>query len=188
MIRVIGGDLWQWDTGRSVRLDVAGATQAHFAAAESQRAMVVDVKDGVARVPSQVLCAGRAIAVWASDGSETLERAIFPVRPRAKPDGYIQTDDEVRTWEDVKQWVKDAIAASGKALEAGTATRLGPDDAPTVEIAGGRLNLGIPAGRPGTSVATGEGRPAIGGREGDLYIDEATGALYKYARNDKEED
>ena len=172
MIRVIGGDLWQWDTGRSVRLDVAGATQAHFAAAESQRAMVVDVKDGVARVSSQVLCAGRA---------------IFPVRTRAKPDGYIQTDDEVRTWEDVKQWVKDAIAASGKALEAGTATRLGPDDAPTVEIAGGRLNLGIPAGKPGTKVATGEGQPAIGGREGDLYIDEATGALYKYSRNDKEE-
>ena len=100
---VIGGDLWQWDTGRSVRLDVAGATQAHFAAAESQRAVVVDVRDGVARVPSQVLSAGRAIAVWASDGSETLERAIFPVSPRAKPDGYIQTDDEVQTWEDVKQ-------------------------------------------------------------------------------------
>lgn len=43
---VVGGDLWQWDTGRSVRLDVAGATQAHFAAAESQRAVVVDVADG----------------------------------------------------------------------------------------------------------------------------------------------
>lgn len=106
-----------------------------------------------------MLSVGRAIAVWASDGSETLERAIFPVRPRAKPDGYIQTDDEVQTWEDVKQWVKDAIAASGKALEAGTATQLGPDDAPTVEIAGGRLNLGVPAGKPGTKVTTG-GRPA----------------------------
>lgn len=122
---VVGGDLWQWDTGRSVRLDVAGATQAHFAAAESQRAVVVDVRDGV--------------------------------------------------------------AASGKALEAGTATQLGPDDAPTVEIAGGRLNLGVPAGKPGTKVTTGEGQPATGGREGDLYIDEATGALYKYARNDEEE-
>lgn len=44
---VIGGDLWQWDTGRSVRLDVAGATQAHFAAAESQQgAVYVDVADG----------------------------------------------------------------------------------------------------------------------------------------------
>ena len=127
--------------------------------------MVVDVRDGVARVPSQVLSAGRAIAVWASDGRETLERAIFPVRPRAKPDGYIQTDDEVQAWEDVKQWVKDAIAASGKALEAGTATQLGPDDAPTVEIAGGRLNLGVPAGKPGTKVTTGASPPPAGARE-----------------------
>ena len=172
MIRVIGGDLWQWDTGRSVRIDVAGATQAHFAAAGSQRAMVV---------------VGRPIAVWASSGSETLESAIICVAPRAKPDDYIQTDDEVKKWEDVEQWVRDQIAEYVRPLEAGTATALGPDDAPTVEIANHRLNLGIPAGKPGTKVATGEGQPAIGGREGDLYIDEATGALYKYSRHDEEE-
>ena len=180
MIRVIGGDLWQWDTGRNVRIDVAGATQAHFAAAGSQRAMVVDVKDGIAMVPSQVLVVGRPIAVWASSGSETLESAIISVAPRAKPDDYIQTDDEVKKWEDVEQWVRDQIVEYVRPLEAGTATALGPDDAPTVEIANHRLNLGIPAGKPGTKVATGEGQPAIGGREGDLYIDEATGALYKY--------
>lgn len=188
LINVIGGDLWQWDTGRSVRIDVAGATQAHFAAAGSQRAMVVDVRDGVARVPSQVLRVGTAIAVWASDGAETLEGAIIPVRPRAKPDDYIYTDDEVQRWEDVEQWVRDQIAEYCKPLEAGTATRLGPDDAPTVEIADHRLYLGIPAGKPGTKVATGEGQPVVGGREGDLYIDEATGALYKYARNDETEE
>lgn len=187
LIRVIGGDLWQWDTGRSARIDVAGATQAHFAAAGSQRAMVVDVKDGIAGVPSQVLSVGVAVAVWASDGSETLESAIVNVRPRAKPDDYIQTDDEVKKWEDVEQWVRDQIAEYVRPLEAGTATALGPDDAPTVEIANHRLNLGIPAGKPGTKVATGEGQPAIGGREGDLYIDEATGALYKYSRHDEEE-
>lgn len=183
-----GGPLYQWDTGRTVTVTTAGATEAHFAAKRSERAMVAELKGGKAEIPASLLVTGDAVAAWASDGRETLERAIFPVRPRAKPDGYIQTDDEVRTWEDVKQWVKDAIAASGKALEAGTATQLGPDDAPTVEIAGGRLNLGIPAGKPGTKVATGEGQPAIGGREGDLYIDEATGALYKYSRNDEEED
>lgn len=182
-----GGPLFQWDTGRTVTVTAEGATEAHFATKGSERAMVVELRGGRAKIPSSLLALGCAMEVWASDGTETLERAIFPVRPRAKPDDYIQTDDEVRTWEDVQQWVKDAIAASGKALETGTATRLGPDDAPTVEIANHRLNLGIPAGKPGTKVATGEGQPAIGGREGDLYIDEATGALYKYSRHDKEE-
>lgn len=104
-IELIGPPLYQWDTGRRVRVSVRGATEAHFAIAGSARALVTPVVGGEAPVPSLLLTAGADIAAWASDGRDTQARAVLRVRPRAKPDGYIYTDDEVKTWADVEDWV-----------------------------------------------------------------------------------
>lgn len=146
-IELMGGPLYQWDTGRAVRVGTAGASEVHFATAGSSRALVVALADGRAEIPNSLLASGRGIAAWASDGDGTLDHAAFHVRPRAKPDDYIYRPDEVQTWSDIEDWVR-------KALE--------------------------DAGEPGTKWYTGDGEPAIGGRVGDLYLDEKTGIYYRY--------
>ena len=113
-IELVGGPLYQWDTGREVKITTAGATEAHFAVADSQRALVAPIEDGVAAVPASLLTVGRTLAVWASDGRETLERAVFRVFPRARPDDYIYTDDEVKTWADVEAWVREQLSHAGE--------------------------------------------------------------------------
>lgn len=127
-----GEPLYQWDTGRTVVVTTAGATEAHFATKGSERAMVVELRDGRAEIPSSLLALGCAMAVWASDGRETLERAIFPVRQRAKPDDYISTEDEIRTWADVEAWVREQLSHAG---EPGTKWYVG-DGSPAI---GGRV-------------------------------------------------
>lgn len=88
-IELLGGELWQWDTSRRVRVEVPGATEAHFATVDSERAMVIPLAGGVVEVPDILLTVGSALAVWAADGRDTLTRAVFRVRRRAKPDGYV---------------------------------------------------------------------------------------------------
>lgn len=113
-IELIGPPLYQWDTGRRVHIALQGVTEAHFAVAGSERALVVPVVGGEAVVPSLLLTAGVDMAVWASDGRDTHARAVLKVRPRAKPDGYIYTDDEVKTWADVEDWVREQLRAVGE--------------------------------------------------------------------------
>lgn len=127
-----GGPLYQWDTGRTVTVTTAGATEVHFAAKRSERAMVVELRGGKAEIPASLLVTGDAVAAWASDGRETLERAVFSVFPRAKPDGYIHTEDEIRTWADVEAWVREQLSHAG---EPGTKWYVG-DGSPAI---GGRV-------------------------------------------------
>lgn len=131
-ITCYGKPLFQWDTGRSVAVTTAGATEAHFATMRSERAMVVELRDGKADIPSSLLMLGRAIAVWASDGEKTLESAVFKVCPRPKPDDYMHTEDEIKTWADVESWVREQLEAAG---EPGTKWYVG-DGSPSI---GGRV-------------------------------------------------
>lgn len=49
-IELIGPPLYQWDTGRRVHIALQGVTEAHFAVAGSERALVVPVVGGEAVV------------------------------------------------------------------------------------------------------------------------------------------
>lgn len=131
-ITCYGNPLFQWDTGRSVTVTTAGATEAHFATVRSERAMVVELRDGKADIPSSLLMLGQAIAVWASDGEKTLESAVLKVHPRPKPDDYMHTEDEIKTWADVESWVREQLS---RADEPGTKWYVG-DGSPAI---GGRV-------------------------------------------------
>lgn len=59
-------------------------------------------------------------------------RAVFRVRRRAKPDGYVYTEPEVKTWADVEDWVREQLSHAG---EPGTKWYVG-DGSPAI---GGRI-------------------------------------------------
>lgn len=96
-------ELWQWDTGRKVVFDDETVKQAHFQNHSSGygRTIDVDVEDGAAKIPDELLQAALPITVYAyigeeSDGYTKVER-VFTVKPRKRPAEYVFTPTEQLT-------------------------------------------------------------------------------------------
>lgn len=90
-------ELWQWDTGRKITFDDANIKQAHFQnhANGYGRTIDVDVEDGAAKIPDELLQAALPLIVYAyvgeeSDGYTKVER-VFTVKPRKRPAEYVFT-------------------------------------------------------------------------------------------------
>lgn len=102
------GHLYQWDTGRQVECD---AEQVHFSNHHYGTSIDVDVKDGKATIPNQLLTIAIPIKAWAwvkdSSGEYTKEEQIFLVAKRNKPSDYVYTPTEIKTWQDLQNQIGD---------------------------------------------------------------------------------
>ena len=102
------GSLYQWDTGRQVECD---AEQVHFSNHHYGTSIDVDVKDGKATIPNQLLTSATPIKAWAwvtdINGEYTKEEQIFIVAKRNKPSDYVYTPTEIKTWQDLQNQIGD---------------------------------------------------------------------------------
>ena len=102
------GHLYQWDTGRQVECD---AEQVHFSNHHYGTSIDVDVKDGKAMIPNQLLTSATPLKAWAwvkdSNGEYTKEEQIFLVAKRNKPSDYVYTPTELKTWQDLQNQIGD---------------------------------------------------------------------------------
>ena len=102
------GSLYQWDTGRQVECD---AEQVHFSNHHYGTSIDVDVKDGKATIPNQLLTSATPLKAWAwvkdSNGEYTKEEQIFTVEKRNKPSDYVYTPAEIKTWQDLQNQIGD---------------------------------------------------------------------------------
>lgn len=117
MLELIGStELWQWDTGRQI--DCAGlqaGTKVQFAYSDTQTlSTAVKTADGasVADVPNQLLLRPGALMVYAyvteADGaSYTKYAARLNVQARPKPDDYVYTPTEVKSWQTIRDEIGD---------------------------------------------------------------------------------
>lgn len=105
-LKVDGGALYQWDTGRRVVVKPAeGCTvnEVHFANPDGPDAYIVELKtEGdriLAPIPNILLQGPGHIHVFAAittaDGRRTICDKIFNIRPRQKPADYVYTETEV---------------------------------------------------------------------------------------------
>lgn len=116
MISIDREMLWQWDYGQRVQLhDVHVGTAVHFSnAAIKPNALVTEAyEDGegvYANIPDILLqTAGTLTAyIYIEDGDEghTEYRKMFIVRDREKPDDYVYTEDDVKTWVSLEERIK----------------------------------------------------------------------------------
>lgn len=117
MFELIGStELWQWDTGRQI--DCAGlqaGTKVQFAYSDTQT-LSTAVKSvsgaNVADVPNQMLLRSGALMVYAyvteADGvSYTKYAARFNVQARPKPDDYVYTPTELKSWQTIRDEIGD---------------------------------------------------------------------------------
>ena len=102
------GSLYQWDTGRQVECD---AEQVHFSNHHYGTSIDVDVQNGKATIPNQLLTSATPLKAWAwakdSSGEYTKEEQIFIVAKRNKPSDYVYTPAEIKTWQDLQNQIGD---------------------------------------------------------------------------------
>lgn len=125
MISIDREMLWQWDYGQRVQLhDVPVGTAVHFSnAAIKPNALVTEAyEDGecvYANIPNILLqTAGTLTAyIYLEDGDEghTEYRKMFIVRDREKPDDYVYTEDDVKTWVSLEERIKVLEESGGGA-------------------------------------------------------------------------
>lgn len=94
MIEIIGTELNQWDSGRYVQVTGIEASQVHFANTGDSKAVIMELADSQAKIPDYLLQTGKQLCVYAFANGVTIERKIFPVRKRERPESYAYDEDQ----------------------------------------------------------------------------------------------
>lgn len=105
MIILVGGSLYQWDTGRKVTITSLGDAEireVHFANKGDLKARVVNAENEngkiTASIPNVLLQSGKPVVVYAvavTDGEEkTVESKCFCVTARERPDDYVYEEQD----------------------------------------------------------------------------------------------
>lgn len=147
MIKVVGGSLYQWDTGRKVSVqkrDGVSIAQVHFSHSGMQNALVTvpqEESGGVtAEIPNILLQSAQNLTVYAvvvdSDERKTIIDRTFSVVSRPKPEDYVYTETEVLNYDKLEKRIKkieetpvdaeQVSAAVGKYLEENPITETDP--------------------------------------------------------------
>lgn len=101
-ISVVCGRVWQWDTGRRVRIKLIPGSSVDFV--HFNNGMVAEVtkeNDGTftAPIPNILLQTDKNVTVYvvvvSSDGVRTTQEYTFKVKPKEKPDDYVYTETEI---------------------------------------------------------------------------------------------
>ena len=117
MITLIGGDLYQWDTGRYVLVvpDKGSVThEVHYSTGKMDYAYVVKTyeKDGgtYCAIPNILLQQYRDIYCYEvqenENGEETVTTTVFSVTRRNRPVNYVYTEPEKYTYKDLENRIE----------------------------------------------------------------------------------
>ena len=112
MFRIYDGrkEFFQWDLDRKLIVDDDNIKEVHFCNRTTDCALpVATYKEGeltVVNVPNLILQESFRINVYAYDGEYTKHAARFEVVPRSKPDTYVYTETEIKTWDELYELVK----------------------------------------------------------------------------------
>lgn len=91
--------LYQWDIDRTITVDDPTVTEVHFCNKTADCSLVVEVKDGIANIPNQILQYPYDIRVFAYCNCYTKVEKTLKVKARSKPDDYAYTETEIRSYE-----------------------------------------------------------------------------------------
>ena len=143
------GALWQWDTGRRLRVG-SGVEQIHYQNRALGCSVDVDVgADGTAIIPDELLqdCHTLTAYVYVTDdtGAYTMEQQDFSVYKRAKPADYVYTPTEHAGFDRLRAEIGDLadltteahdtlVAAINEIKETGSSGYATKDKAGTIKV------------------------------------------------------
>lgn len=128
MIKSVTRTLWQWSVGRFVKIiPPEGITvdEVHFYNGTTENALIgVHKADGdaiISEIPNILLQSSNNLTVYAmmtdSTGETTVECTTFGVRKRPKPDDYVYSETEVKSWYNLVSRVDELEKASEERYE-----------------------------------------------------------------------
>ena len=143
------GALWQWDTGRRLRVG-SGVEQIHYQNRALGCSVDVDVgADGTAIIPDELLqdCHTLTAYVYVTDdtGAYTMVQQAFIVHNRAKPADYVYTPTEHAGFDRLRAEIGDLadltteahdtlVAAINEIKETGSSGYATKDKAGTIKV------------------------------------------------------
>lgn len=115
------GALWQWDTGRRLRVG-SGVEQIHYQNRALGCSVDVDVgTDGTAIIPDELLQDCHTLTAYAyvtdDTGAYTMAQRDFIVHKRAKPAGYVYTPTDQMTLQTIQRQIGDLSDLTTEAKE-----------------------------------------------------------------------
>ena len=115
------GALWQWDTGRRLRVG-SGVEQVHYKNRCFGRSVDVNVgTDGTAIIPDELLQDCHTLTAYAyvtdDTGAYTMVQQDFAVHKRAKPAGYTYTPTDQMTLRTIQHQIGDLADLTTEAKE-----------------------------------------------------------------------
>lgn len=110
-------ELWQWDTGRKLLIDVE-CSQVHFSNRIFGRSIDVDVLNGIADIPDFLLQSDNDLNAWIFVGTPengyTQISKTFKVNKRPKPNDYVFTPFDQKT---IPEMLEDALTEAKESGE-----------------------------------------------------------------------
>ena len=186
------GALWQWDTGRRLRVG-SGVEQVHYQNKCFGRSVDVDVgDDGTAIIPDELLQDCHTLTAYAyvtdDTGAYTMAQRDFIVHKRAKPAGYVYTPTDQITLQTIQRQIGDLadltteakdtlVAAINEAARTG-----GGAGSMDLRVAGGYIQYSTDSGSTWTNLIAvaelkgGKGDPGAAGKDGHSPVVTATKA------------
>lgn len=175
------GALWQWDTGRRVKItDGDGVKQIHYQNRCFGRSVDVDVgADGTAIIPDELLQDWHTLTAYAyvtdDTGAYTMVQQDFVVRKRGKPADYVYTPTEhagfdrlraeIGDLDDLTTAGKDTLVAAINEVAASCGS-----ESMGLRVADGYIQYSTDSGSTWTNliaVADLKGDPGTPGKDGD---------------------
>ena len=151
MIEVIGGDLFQWDTGRVIRINTdTKIHEVHFTTKDMSYAYVVSTyeKDGAVycEIPNIILQQEKSLICYEitnTDGGEmTVAEKTLALHKRNKPQDYVYTEDELKNFDRLAALIPtklsqltDDIGAGGSKIT--SVNGVLPDENGNIEVQAG---------------------------------------------------
>ncbi len=184
------GALWQWDTGRRLRVG-SGVEQIHYQNRALGGSVDVDVgTDGTAIIPDELLQDWHTLTAYAyvtdDTGAYTMVQQDFIVHKRAKPAGYVYTPTGQMTLQTIQRQIGDLsdltteakdtlVAAINEAARTG-----GGAGSMDLRVAGGYIQYSTDSGSTWTNLIAvaelkgGKGDPGAAGKDGHSPVVTAT--------------
>lgn len=118
MFRIYDGrkEFFQWDLDRKLVVEDSSIKEVHFCNRTTECALpVATYKEGnltLVNVPNLILQESFRMNVYAYDGAYTKHSARFEIIPRSKPDTYVYTETEIKSWDELCERI-DQIEQNG---------------------------------------------------------------------------
>lgn len=180
------GALWQWDTGRRVKItDGDGVKQVHYQNRCFGRSVDVDVgTDGTAIIPDELLQDWHPLTAYAyvidDAGGYTKVQVDFAVHKRARPSDYVYTPTDQMTLQTIQRQIGDLddlatgakdtlVAAINEAARSG-----GGAGSMDLRVADGYIQYSTDTGKPSRGATGAPGKDGAAGKPGAAGADGVT--------------